>query len=89
MSRKSKTTTKNAARNRARVSNSKEPRSGTKLETIGKLLAQKNGCTTSDVLEETKWPSVSMPQQAKALGITLHKKKIDGVTRYADHAIAS
>lgn len=57
-------------------------RPGSKLETIVKLLTREEGCTTADVLKATGWPSVSMPQQAKAAGLTLHKEKAGGVTRY-------
>jgi uncharacterized protein (DUF2342 family) len=55
---------------------------------IKKLLARKNGCTAKEVMAACNWPSVSMPQQAKALDITLHKKKVEGQpTRYADHPL--
>lgn len=57
-------------------------RPGSKLELIVKMLRRDGGCTTKDVLKACDWPSVSMPQQAKAAGITLRKEKKDGVTRY-------
>lgn len=57
-------------------------RPGSKLEIIARLLRRPEGCTTADVLKATEWPSVSMPQQAKAAGITLVKEKKDGVTVY-------
>lgn len=94
MCKNTRTTAKATARKgsvkaAAKTSATKEARPGSKLESIGKMLSKKEGCTTADVLAATDWPSVSMPQQAKALGITLHKKKVDGVTRYADHAFAA
>lgn len=57
-------------------------RPGSKLEIIVGLLTRPEGCTTADVLKATEWPSVSMPQQAKAAGITLKKEKVDGRTVY-------
>lgn len=63
-------------------------RQGGKMEIIGRLLARKKGCTADEVKEACGWPSVSMPQQAKALGVTLYKHKDSGKpTRYADHAL--
>jgi hypothetical protein len=63
-------------------------RPGSKMETIKKLLARKNGCTSAEVKEACDWPSVSMPQQAAAIGVKLFKLKgEDGVTRYADHKL--
>lgn len=65
-------------------------RPGSKMETIKKMLARKKGCTSAEIKEACEWPSVSMPQQAKALGVTLHKHKgEDGVTRYADHPLTT
>lgn len=63
-------------------------RSGSKVEIIKKLLARKNGCTSKEVQAACGWPSVSMPQQSKAAGVELFKKKEEGQpTRYADHAL--
>lgn len=58
------------------------PRPGSKLEIIYKMLTRSAGCTTKQVLEACDWPAVSMPQQARALGIKLKKEKVDGVTVY-------
>jgi len=97
MKKKSKTSKKTASANarkpakgaakpqRAPSSASKAEggiRPGSKLEIIAGLLRRPEGCTTADVLKATEWPSVSMPQQAKAAGITLKKEKKDGVTVY-------
>ncbi len=60
----------------------KEVRPGSKLEMIGKMLARPEGCTMKAVLDATKWPSCSLPQQARALGVKLKKEKVDGVTVY-------
>lgn len=66
----------------------KAPRHGAKLEVIGRLLARKRGCTSKEVKEACSWPSVSMPQQAAALGVTLHKMvDAKGVMHYADHPL--
>lgn len=64
------------------------PRAGSKTEAIHALLTRKEGCTTADVLKETGWPSVSMPQQAKNCGLTISKEKVDKVTRYWGTAAA-
>lgn len=63
-------------------------RAGGKLDVIKKLLARKNGCTAQEVKDACEWPSVSMPQQAKALGVELHRKETEGQPmRYADHPL--
>jgi hypothetical protein len=53
-----------------------------KVEVIGGLLRRDGGCTAKDVMEATGWPSVSMPAQAKALGVKMKQKKEGRVTRY-------
>jgi Protein of unknown function (DUF3489) len=57
-------------------------RPGSKLEAIVALLKRPDGCTTADILKVTGWPSVSVPQQARAAGLTLIKSKDGSVTRY-------
>lgn len=52
----------------------KTPRPGSKLDLIVGLLKRPQGCTAAEVLAETGWPSVSMPQQAKAAGLKLTKE---------------
>jgi hypothetical protein len=60
-----------------------EVRPGSKLEKIVKLLTRKQGCTAKEILDVCKWPSVSVPQQARAAGLKLIKQKNgDGVTVY-------
>ncbi len=61
---------------------SKAVRPGSKLEIVVGLLTRKEGCTTAMALAQTGWPSISMPQQARAAGLTLTKEKKDGVTVY-------
>lgn len=85
--RKTKQTTKAKSRTAVKAKTtsaavSEGPKPGSKLDIIHKLLSRKNGCTAKDVMEACKWPSVSMPQQAKALDIKLSTEKIDGVTHY-------
>lgn len=58
----------------------KKPQNKTAM--VGKMLLRKNGCTTAEVLAATGWPSVSMPYQAKAVGLSLRKEKDGKVTRY-------
>lgn len=53
-------------------------RPGSKLAIISGLLLRPGGCTRADVLEACDWPSVSMQQQAAALGVELKSKKEPG-----------
>lgn len=58
-------------------------RPGSKLAIISGLLMRTGGCTRADVMDACDWPSVSMPQQAKALGVELESEKVSGQpTRY-------
>ena len=59
------------------------PRKGDKSALIETLLRQSQGCTTAEVLSATGWSAVSMPDQAKRLGVELRKEKKPGEsTRY-------
>jgi hypothetical protein len=79
-------TSKKAARSAARgkVDHAKAgPRPGSKLAKIATMLKRPTGCTAAEVMKACDWPSVSMPQQAKALGVKLKKEKQPGSpTRY-------
>lgn len=57
-------------------------RPGSKLEIVVGLLTRKGGCTSADILAATEWPAVSVPQQARAAGLTLRQEKDGKVTRY-------
>jgi hypothetical protein len=57
-------------------------RPGSKLETIVGLLKRPQGCTAAEIMAACKWPSVSVPQQARAAGLTLKTEKEGRVTRY-------
>lgn len=57
-------------------------RPGSKLEIVVGLLTRKEGCTTAEILKATEWPSVSVPQQARAAGLKLRQEKDGKVTRY-------
>lgn len=85
---KAKTKKKPAAKAKTKPKNKTaaskgDARTGSKLEMVGKLLTREGGCTTADILKATGWPAVSVPAQAKALGLTLKKEKVDGVFRYS------
>lgn len=74
------TKTKAAKRSKARQpvkgkSAKHEPAKGSKLAKIAALLRRKEGCTTAEVLKATGWPAVSMPQQAKSLGLALKTER--------------
>lgn len=87
-----KTTKKTSARKPKKTAAAKKPkatpspdgvRAGSKLAIVVDLLKRPEGCTGAEVLAATGWPSVSMPQQAKAAGLTLSKEKNKGEpTRY-------
>jgi len=57
-------------------------RQKTKTDLIKNLLLRTKGCTTAEVLKATGWPSVSMPYQAKAVGLKLRKDKVGNISRY-------
>lgn len=76
-----------AKRNKARKpvkgkTEAKAPKVGSKLAKIEKLLRREEGCTAADVLKACNWPAVSMPQQARALGVRLKTAKEGRITRY-------
>lgn len=55
----------------------------TKAAMVGEMLLRFEGCTAAEVMAACGWPSVSMPQQAKACNLILRKEKIAGqTTRY-------
>ena len=57
-------------------------RPGSKLEIVVGLLKRKEGCTAAEILSACQWPSVSVPQQARAAGLTLRQQKDGKVSRY-------
>ena len=60
----------------------KAERRGSKREIIAALLLREEGCTTRDILDATGWPSVTVPGQAKSLGIKLRQVKQGRTTTY-------
>ncbi len=66
----------------AKTDGTKTVRPGSKLEIVVGLLTRQEGCTAADVLKATEWPAVSMPQQARAAGLTLRQEKEGKTTRY-------
>lgn len=72
------------ARQSEAADNARTPvvRAGSKLEIIVGLLTREGGCTGAEILTATGWPTVSVPQQAKAAGLDLSKVKEGKVTRY-------
>ena len=50
---------------------------GKKMRKIERLLRRKRGCTSREVREAVGWPSVSIPQRARQLGIKTRRE-----TRY-------
>ena len=86
VAKKSKTKTKAKAKAKAKSAVKAKVKtavkSGSKVAMIADLLKRLEGCTTADVLKATGWPSVSMPAQAKAAGVTLRKTKAGRTTTY-------
>lgn len=78
-----KGSTKSAARRPVKSTTTRAASGKTKTQLIADMLRRPGGCTTAEVLKATGWPSVSMPQQAKLVGIKLIKKKDGKVTRYS------
>jgi hypothetical protein len=74
---------KKAAPEAAKPREANGARPGSKLAMVVELLKQPGGTTAAEVKKVTGWPSVSMPAQAKAAGLTLKKEEVDGVTRYS------
>lgn len=66
----------------AKTDGTKTIRPGSKLEIVVGLLKRREGCTTAEILAGTGWPSCSVPQQARAAGLTLRQKKEGRTTRY-------
>lgn len=58
------------------------PRGKSKKEIIGEMLLRPEGVTSKEVCDAMGWPSVSMPAQAKMVGLALKKEKVGGVTKY-------
>jgi hypothetical protein len=52
-------------------------KTGTKMRTIEALLRRKKGVTAKEMRTALGWPSVSIPQRARQLGIKVRKE-----TRY-------
>jgi hypothetical protein len=49
-----------------------------KVARVAALLQRASGCTRKDVLKLTGWGAVSMQAQAKAAGLKLKMKKVQG-----------
>jgi hypothetical protein len=83
---------KKLAKKAKRVAKKKKPaepvraaqdlRAGSKVAMIAAMLQAPGGCTVKEVLAATGWPSVSMPQQAKAAGLELRKESTSEGNRY-------
>lgn len=76
-------TSKGKAKANARSGVRGKSKHGSKTEKLLALLARKEGCTRSDALKATGWPSISLPATAKAAGVKLKREKAKGQpTRY-------
>ena len=80
--KKASTKVKAPAKPATKTAGQKTIRKGSKLAICAQLLLRPEGCTAAEVLAATKWPAVSMPQQARAAGLKLKKEKDGKVTRY-------
>jgi len=67
---------------RKRTSGKRTSRKGDKSEAIRALLTRKEGCTTADIKAATSWPTVSVPDTARRLGLRLTQQKQGRSTRY-------
>lgn len=80
---KTKKAAKSKPRKAVKAKNGDGVKPGTKLAKVAAMLQRPGGCTAEQVKKACDWPSVSMPQQAKAAGLTLKKEKVDGVNHYS------
>jgi hypothetical protein len=64
----------------------------TKVARIGEMLMQPNGVTRKELLKFSGWPTMSVPQQARANGLVVRRRKVGTTMRYfgskAENAIA-
>lgn len=57
-------------------------RPGSKSHTVGQMMMRPEGVIASEAIAATGWPSISLPQQAKACGITFTTQRTGRVVRY-------
>lgn len=55
---------------------------GTKMRRIEEMLRRGKGATAEELKEALGWPSISINQRARQLGIIVHSKKFGRQTRY-------
>jgi hypothetical protein len=69
---------------RGKATAARQARAGgpSKREIVAALLTRPEGTTTAEILAATGWPSVSVPAQAKASGLTLTQTRDGRSTRY-------
>lgn len=48
---------------------------GHKMRKIERMLTRKKGCTSKELKAVLGWPSVSIPQRAKQLGLKLRRER--------------
>jgi hypothetical protein len=81
---------KKVGKSKKKVGKARKPNNGTnghsnrssKAAKIAEMLLRKEGCSAKEVLKATGWPTVSMPAQAKMVGLKLKKEKTDSGLRY-------
>lgn len=57
-------------------------RQGTKSRLVGDMMLRTEGVTTAEALAATGWPAISMPQQARACGLSFTTQRTGRITRY-------
>ncbi len=64
-------------------------RPGSKAYTVGQLMLRREGVTAAEAIAATGWPSISLPQQATACGLTYTTQRIGRTVRYFANAAAA
>lgn len=57
-------------------------RPGSKAHLVGQLMLRAEGVTSAEAIAATGWPSISLPQQAAACGLTFTTERMGRTVRY-------
>jgi hypothetical protein len=80
--KKEKAAAKSSAKASKAHTNGSGARAGSKTAQVAAMLQSSKGCTRADILKATGWPSVSVQQIAKNVGLKLTSEKEGRTLRY-------
>ena len=66
-----------------------QARPGSKSHMVGEMMLRPTGVTGREAVAATGWPSISLPQQAAACGLTFTTQRIGRTVRYFANAAAA